>query len=152
MAYVPPSMRKKEVEEKVVLSADSFPQLGNVVPSRPALKTFAEKAKEWEEQRIQKDIKLRVDSRMAQHRLAKAARQAEEDAYITSQFIPPKAEEPKKTMQLPKEDEKPADDWVVVQRKIRKKKEFDYSEPPAVLYTRGDGCWDGDDEGLSTWT
>ena len=142
-AYVPPSLRKKD---EVV-----FPTLTEATPR----KTFAEKAKEWEQQRIQTEIKINVEKRMSEHLKGIRTRAAEEDAYMLKSLGPSFKKEESYEQEIVIEKPKavvPDDGWTVVQpKKVRKKKEFNYNEVPEELSSESEhDCWNEDDN-TSSW-
>ena len=127
--YVPPSLRKAAEPT----FDESYPVLTSNLTNKTTAtttSTFADKAREWEQQRIQREQKIIDDARIAEFRLRRASRQAEEDAYITKMLTPASIkrvyDEP--VVEAPKAV-KLDSDWVVIEKKIKKKKEFDYSEP-----------------------
>jgi hypothetical protein len=141
MAYVPPRLRKeKTIDEKneeamkIVQEASDkhFPSLGTNVPivSRGTI-AYGEKAKEWEQKRIESELKDRVDARMAEYR-AEKKKQEELERSVMPNFSR-RREEPK-VMPLPVVEPPPPaipleDEWITVEKKIRKpKKEVNYEE------------------------
>jgi len=142
MAYVPPRLRKEKTVEqkneeamKIVQEASDkhFPSLGMSAPlvSRSTI-AYGEKAKEWEQKRVESEIKERVDARMAEIR-AEKKRLEELERSVMPNFS--RKREPPKVMPLPAREPEPAppveNEWTTVQRKPRKpKKEIDYDEEP----------------------
>jgi len=148
-AYIPPGLRNKVVNKEI--PKDSFPELtsNNSINS-----SFATKAKEWEDKRIQNELKLKVDARIAEERIKNAQLKEEERQYLVSMVIPPRKKYEPKVVQF-EEKVRPVDDnqWRMVERKVRKKKEFDYSEPETgeKKVENVQDCWDQDDVGDSCW-
>jgi len=141
MAYVPPRLRKeKTVDQKIEESIKTireasdkdFPSLsGNGPVVSRATVSYAEKAKEWEQKRIESEIKDRVDARMAEYQIEKK-KQEELERSVMPNFIR-RREEPK-VMPLPVVEAPPIpveDEWITVQKKPRKpKKEINYDDEP----------------------
>jgi hypothetical protein len=128
--YIPPVQRKAAEPT----FDESFPVLGSNINSKSVSKpttasTFADKTREWEQQRIQMEIKMKTDARMAEYRLERASRQAEEDNYISG-MLKPVASKRVHIQQIQAQDTttKSDNDWVVVERKIKKKKETTSNE------------------------
>jgi hypothetical protein len=142
MAYVPPRLRKEKTVDqkneeamKIVQEASDkhFPSLGGNAPVTYRSKiSYGEKAKEWEQKRIESEIKDRVDARMAQIREEKQ-KQEELERSVMPNFN--RRREAPKVMPLPEYvplPERPVDDeWITVEKKVRKpKKEINYDDEP----------------------
>jgi hypothetical protein len=148
-AYVPPGLRNKVVTKDI--SGESFPVLtsNNSINS-----SFATKAKEWETKRIQNEMKLKVDARIAEERIKNAQLKEEERQHLVSMVIPPRKKYEPKEVHFEEKVRPLADNqWTTVERKTRKKKEFDYSEPETTQTKEENtlNCWDQDDVGNSCW-
>jgi hypothetical protein len=143
MAYVPPNRRKPKTEDEKhneslqiirECSDKHFPSLGGSGPvvSRGTI-SYGEKAKEWEQKRIETEIKDRVDARMAEYQAEKKKQQELEciampnfsrrrEAHIVMPLPVVEPVLPK----LPAEEE-----WVTVEKKLRKpKNEINYDDEP----------------------
>jgi hypothetical protein len=143
MAYVPPSRRKLKIEDEKYpeflriageYSDKHFPSLcgnGHVV-SRDAI-SYGEKSKEWEQRRIESELKIKVDAKMAEYRAEK--KKQEEIEHLVLPNFSRKREQSNVTPlpilesimpEVPSEEK-----WITVQKKPRKpKKEFNYDEEP----------------------
>ena len=147
MAYVPPALRKKEevtAESFPALTTETFPVL-----AKTSLKSFADKAKEWEEHRIQTENKVKMAERIKEHKIKLAAKAAEEDDYMASQFAGHRKKQvkPEVIQEPPKKVES---EWTLVEKKFRKKKDFDYSDQPDNGSEDSFDCWNEQDNG-SSW-
>jgi|UniRef100_A0A6C0B199 hypothetical protein len=137
MAYVPPSLRKektvdqkKEEAMKIVQDASDkhFPVLGDSAPivSRSTI-AYGEKAKEWEQKRIETEIRERVDARMAEIREEK--RKQELESSIMPNFN--RKREAPKVMPLPAPEPNEKNEWTTVQKKpYRPKKKVEHVDEP----------------------
>jgi hypothetical protein len=142
MAYVPPNRRKEKTIDqknddsiKIVQEASDkhFPSLGGGGPvvSRSTI-SYGEKAKEWEQKRIESEIKDRVDARMAQIRQERM-KQEEVDRSTMPNFN--RKQHAPKLMPLPAPVPLPErqvqSEWTTIQKKVRKpKKEINFDEEP----------------------
>jgi len=134
--YIPPSLRKDKTEEEVIqevqtLSLNDFPVLDGLklVDNTPKL----EQALNWEEKRIQAQIKQRTDARMSELKKLRQAQEAEENRLIFSYaakakpvvpIVPKKVEESEPEVKDP-------DEWIEVRpkpRKMRAQKVFEEEE------------------------
>lgn len=142
MAYVPPRLRKEKTVEqkneeamKIVQEASDkhFPSLGGNGPavSRFTI-SYGEKAKEWEQKRIESEMKDRVDARMAQIREEKRKQQELERSIMPN--FNRRREAPKVTptpVPVPLPERPVEDEWITVEKKVRKpKKEINYDDEP----------------------
>ena len=142
MAYVPPRLRKEKTAEqkneeaiKIVQEASDkhFPSLGMSAPlvSRSTI-SYGEKAKEWEQKRIESEIKDRVDARMAEYRAEKKKQEELERSVmpkITRRHETPKVMPLPASVPLP--ERQVESEWITVEKKPRKpKKEVNFDDEP----------------------
>jgi hypothetical protein len=127
MAYVPPSLRTKEDKNeealKIVAEAKDthFPLLGGSAPVSTKNSIYAGKAKEWEANRKALELKESIE--------AEVARITEERRIQQDREIQEIIRHTKRTKELvikeepiPVLEKKPADDWTLVQKKVKKPK------------------------------
>jgi hypothetical protein len=127
MAYVPPSLRTKEDkdEEAMKIVAESkdthFPLLSGSNPVSSRNSIYAEKAKEWEANRKALEHKESIEAEVARIMKERRIQQDREIHEIVKHTKRTKElvikEEP-----IPVLEKKPADDWTVVRKKVRKPK------------------------------
>ena len=137
--YIPPSARKAQTSEQKLEAAMTvvregndrdFPQLSNAVLLPKAAINYGAKAVEWEQKRLELEMKERVDARMAE--ILEEKRKAEQPT-----FNPFSRRRPRPTIApAPElEPEKVVDEWIKVEKKIRKpKKEKTYEEEEEFNY------------------
>lgn len=126
MSYIPPHQRKEQTQSEIIEesikavsegSDRDFPQLG--------CNGLKEKSTQWEQLRIESQIRQRVEASMAEHFESK--RKEEQVTYATLRRIAPR-----QTYVIHKEQEEvtappqfpvdPESEWVEVKRKVRKSK------------------------------
>uniref|UniRef100_A0A6C0CSF8 Uncharacterized protein n=1 Tax=viral metagenome TaxID=1070528 RepID=A0A6C0CSF8_9ZZZZ len=126
MSYIPPHQRKEQTQNEIIEegikavsegSDHHFPQLG-----RNGAK---EKSTQWEQLRIESQIRERVEARMAEHFENK--RKEEQVTYATLRRIVPRQtyvarEEEKEPTSAPELVDNPEDEWIEVKKKTRKSK------------------------------
>jgi hypothetical protein len=158
MPYIPPSMRKPKTEAdkleetvKIIQEASDkhFPQLGNSGPVRSQSSiSYAAKALEWEQKRVEVELKEREDAFRAENR----ARKEEQDRLMLLPFgrqstakVMPAPIPVKPTPSLPAIP----DEWTTVEKKVRKpKKEKNLEDEPEYndkfdhLAEDQDSLWD----------
>jgi len=126
MSYVPPHQRKEQTQSEIIEerikavsegSDRDFPQLGR--------NGLQEKSTQWEQLRIESQIRERVEARMAEQFESK--RREEQVTYATLRRIVPRQiyvaheeeDKPERASQVPVD---PEDEWIEVKPKTRKSK------------------------------
>ena len=138
--YIPPSQRKAQTTDQKLEAAmavvherndKNFPLLGGNVAVPKAAMNYAAKALEWEQKRLEVERNKEIDAKVAE--ILEEKRKAEEIEYAVFTRkrpqpvapAPPPAPEPVKVV----------DEWVKVEKKLRKpKKEKVYEEEEVNNY------------------
>jgi len=141
--YIPPSARKAQTTDQKLEAAMAvvhegndrdFPQLSNTVILPKAAINYGAKALEWEQKRLELEMKERVDARMAE--ILEEKRKAEQAEYAT--LHPFSRRRPRPTVapapEPEPEPEKVVDEWIKVERKIRKPKKEKVEEEEEFNY------------------
>lgn len=139
--YIPPSARKAQTSDQKLEAAMAvvhegndrdFPQLSNTVLLPKAAINYGAKAVEWEQKRFDQEIKERVDARMAE--ILEEKRKAEQIEYaIPHPFSRRRVRPVEVPVQAP-EPEKVVDEWIKVEKKIRKPKKEKVQEEEEFNY------------------
>lgn len=139
--YIPPSQRKAQTADQKLEAAMTvvhegndfnFPHLGGNIAVPKAAINYGAKAIEWEQKRLEVEMKEKVDARMAE--ILEERRKAEEIEYAVFTRKRPQPAPTPVPIQAP-EPEKPVDEWVKIEKKPRKpKKEKVYEEEENNTY------------------
>lgn len=139
--YIPPSKLKAQTADQKLEAAmavvhegsdKNFPLLGGNVAVPKAAMNYAAKALEWEQKRLEVERNKEIDAKVAE--ILEEKRKAEEIEYavFTRKRPQPAAPAPAPP---PPEPEKVVDEWVRVEKKVRKpKKEKVFEEEEVNNY------------------
>lgn len=139
--YIPPSARKAQTTDQKLEAAMAvvhegndrdFPQLSNTVILPKVAINYGAKAVEWEQKRFDQEIKERVDARMAE--ILEEKRKAEQMEYATLHPFSRKRVSPAVVPVQAPEPEKVVDEWIKVEKKIRKPKKEKVEEEEEFNY------------------
>ncbi len=131
--YVPPHMRNKKVEEPPAPAPSPAPASEPSSTPWGEKKTFAQLAKEWDEKmKLDELEKKQIEKEEEDHRMYRRVNMPLPHFHNVHRFVEPEDDEFPPEEEAPKPEPTGEDEWITVDRKVRRKKTMEerLARPP----------------------